>query len=281
MATNSGGGQSVVSQAREHRGRSAASSPHLWGIVLSGESSVRVRETVERAADFVPCHRLLTVSARRQASTGPVPADVQRVVQPSYRGSAAEILLPVLKIERRDPHAIVVILPGDLVVDHEAGFVTCLERAIAAVEIRPDLPVLLAAPARAGQGPHGWIEPGPSIQGLEDLDVRAVARVVERPAGAKIFAGNRLVSTRVVVASARTLIELGWRHLPDVLEALEPLAAAFDHPEEPLLCDALYECMPRASLWRALLRSGAVAVLAIPDVLGNAQGLGVLQALAS
>ena len=274
----------MISQARDRRGRSAASSPHLWGIVLAGESNARLRETVERAADFVPRRRLLTVSTRRQPKSGPVPAHVQRVVQPSYRGSAAEILLPVLKVERRDPHAIVVILPGDLAVDHEARFITYLERAIAAVEVRPDVPVLLAAPPRTARGSRGWIEPGPSIEGLEDLTVRAIARFIERPGRAEIdalFAGNGLVSTRVVVAKARTLIELGSHHLPDVVEALEPLEAAFGRPEEPLLCDAIYECMPRASLWRALLRSGAVAVLPLPDVLGNEQGLGVLQALAS
>jgi len=274
----------MIDQARARHEHAGASSSHLWGIVLSGGSTALLADTVERVAAFIPRSRLLTVSARRQSRTGPVLAHVQRVIQPSYRGSAAEIFLPALKIERHDPYATVVILPGDLIVDHEARFVTYVGRAITAVEARPDVPVLLAAPPRAPRAAESWIEPGPPVEGLERLAVRTVARFVERPSRAEIdalFAGTGLVSTRIVVARARTLIELGRRHLPDVLEALEPLETAFGRPEEPLLCDALYECMPQASLWPALLASSAIAVLPLPDMLGSEHTLAVLQALAS
>jgi hypothetical protein len=63
------------------------------------------------------------------------------------------------------------------------------------------------------------------------------------------------------------LLELGRRYLPDVLETLEPLESAFGMPEEDLLCEAVYEGMPSASISRDLLeRGGDFAVLPIPDV---------------
>ncbi len=260
---------------------------HLWGIILSGASPALLRRTVDRAATLIPRRRIVTVSARRQARTvmpGVVVPHVQRVVQPSYRGSAPEILLPALKIARRDGHATVVVLPGDLLIDHERRLMSYIERAIAAVEVRPDVPVLLGAHPRTPDPAHGWIEPGPPVEGLERLSVRAIARFLERPSRAEtgaLFEGNGLLSTRIVIAKARTLIELGKRHLPDVLETLEPLEAAFGRPEEALLCDALYECMPRASLWRALLHGGEVAVLAIPDMMGSEHSPPLLHALAS
>ena len=36
----------------------------------------------------------------------------------------------------------------------------------------------------------------------------------------------------------------GPARLPEVLETLEPLDDVFARPEEPLLREALYECMP-------------------------------------
>jgi mannose-1-phosphate guanylyltransferase len=267
--------------------RGAMASPHLWGVVLSGASSVLARRTVERTATIIPRRRILTVTARPHpgrlaAAMGP--PSVQRVVQPAYRGSAAEIFLPVLKIARRDPHATVLIVPGDLPVGHEARFVGCVERAVGAVDLRPDVPILLGARPRTLEAGHGWIEPGVPVDGLERLAVRTIARFVERPSRAEVgalFEGHGLRNTRVIVARARTLIELGQRHLPDVLETLEPLEAAFGRPEEALLCDAVYEHMPRASVWRALLHGGDVAVLEIPDLTGSREAPSATHALAS
>ena len=264
----------------------ATRSPHLWGVVLSGGSLALLRRTVERAAAIVPRRRIVTVSARPHP--GPAPAivlsHVQRIVQPAYRGSAAEIFLPVLKIARRDPHATVVIMPADLQIGHEMRFTTYVERAIGAVDIRPDVPIVLGSHPRTLEAGHGWIEPGAPVDGLERLAVRTIARFIERPSRADVgalFEDHGLRNTRVIVAAARTLLDLGQRYLPDVLETLEPLEAAFGCPEESLLCDAVYECMPRASVWRALLGSGMAAVLAIPDLTGRQHTAPTVQALAS
>jgi mannose-1-phosphate guanylyltransferase len=262
-------------------------SHHLWGIVLAGGSTALLRRTIERAALLMPHRRIITVTARRHPRSARLAVAlprVQRIVQPSYRGSAPEILLPALKLAHRDPHATVVILPGDLLVEHEARFVSYVERAISAVELRPDLPVLLGAQPRTPDPARGWIEPGALVEGLEPLSIHAIARFVERPSRVEIgvlFEGTGLLSTRIVIARAHTLVELGKRYLPEVLETLEPLEDAFGRPEEPLLCDAVYECMPRASLWRALLVRRAVAVLPIPAIVGSKQGPSPFHALAS
>jgi mannose-1-phosphate guanylyltransferase len=274
-----------VRRLHDRTGRTARS-PHLWGVVLSGGSPALLRRTVERVATIVPRRRIVTVTARPHP--GPAPAivlsRVQRIVQPSYRGSAAEIFLPVLKIARRDPRATVVIMPADLHIGHETRFVSYLERAIGAVDVRPDVPIVLGSHPRTLEAAHGWIEPGLPVEGLERLAIRSIARFIERPSRAEVgalFEDHGLANTRIIVAAARTLLEIGQHQLPDVLETLEPLEAAFGCPEESLLCDAVYECMPRASVWRALLDSDAAAVLAIPDLTGRQDSGPTLHALAS
>jgi len=61
------------------------------------------------------------------------------------------------------------------------------------------------------------------------------------------------------------LVALGRRHIPEVLETLEPLEDVADAREATLLGEAVYECMPYASLSREFLeRVPDLAVLRCP-----------------
>ena len=262
----------------------------LWGIVLANRSDERrrsaygrgpnghdrgsFRQTLECATRLIPEERLLAVLARSHAAhyedaLSALPG-VQRVVQPAYRGSAPEIFLAVLKIGYQDPNATVVVLPSDHGIEEEARFMTHVARAAGAVGTRPDLPVVIGVPPLAPDTSHAWIEPGGLVEGLEAYPVRAVERFLPRPTPAEAMAlcdGEGLINTRVIIANVRTLIALGGRYLPDVLESFEPLGDVFGAPEETLMCEAVYEEMPYASISHALfVRAHEVAVLPVADV---------------
>jgi mannose-1-phosphate guanylyltransferase len=278
---------------------------HLWGIVVSGSDETSLapeppagtrravrtrlqrtgtyavgraglfRRAIDRASRLVAPERVVAILSREHSVAyeaelrfAPV---VHRVLQPRYRGTAVEVFLPVLQIARRDPHAVVAVLPGDQQIDLEARFMSYVARAAGAVSLRPDLPLVLGAPPGSRQVSAPWIEPGALIDGLEHLDVRAVTRFVRwatRVESQALFDGTGLVSTGVVVARAKTLVAVGRHYLPEVLETLEPLEDAFDAPEEPLLREALWECMPYASMTGEVLDRGCeFGVLPLPDVL--------------
>jgi mannose-1-phosphate guanylyltransferase len=229
---------------------------------------------LERAAQLIPTERLVTVLAREHSvsyDTAPgVHAEIHRVIQPAWRGSAAETFLPVLKIAAADPEAVVVLFPGSYTTDGEGRLMSHVAKAVGAVTARPELGIVLGASPRGPDAASGWIEPGAPIEGLERFAIRAVRRFAPRPSPAEIGAlweGDALVNTRVVIVKARTLITLGTRYLPDVLETFEPLQTAFGTPEEPLLCEAVYEQMPYASITHALFaRTGDVAVLPVAQI---------------
>jgi mannose-1-phosphate guanylyltransferase len=209
-------------------------------------------------------------------------SDGLRVVQPVYRGRAAEFLLPLLKIVRRDPAATVILLPTTQRIDHDARFLRYVGRAVWAVAVRPDVPLIIGAQPYA-QAVDGWIEPGAPVEGLETLAVRTVKRFVDEASPAerrRLLDSQGLVSTSIFVARAQTLLTLAERTLTEVREALEPLEEAFDRPEESLLGEAIYESMPYTGLG-SLERAPELAVLALPDVVWRAPEREALELLAS
>lgn len=284
---------------------------NIWGIIVAGRAGRRramrapshdsthaspatrstlFRRTLDRATRLIPPERLMAVvvrdhSAYYDIALGSFPA-VGRLVQPRWRGSAPEVLLPALRIAHQDPDATVVVFPGDQLIDGEARFMHHVAKAARAVAARPDVPVVIGAHP---DGPHGgtaWIEPGPPLDGLEAFAVRSIARFLPRPTAADVTAlwdADGLVHTGVVIAKARTLIGLGGRYLPDVLETFEPLERAFGAPEERLMCEAVYEEMPYAAISHALFaRVQNVGVLPVAQVLRTSDATApVAAALAS
>jgi mannose-1-phosphate guanylyltransferase len=252
-------------------------SSHVWGLVLAGAPHGRgpalMRRAIDRAGRLVPNHRLVSVLCRQTArDCAPALANVPemtQIVQPIYRGSAAELFLPVLVIARRDPNAVIVAFSAEEGAGHDGRLLPCVQKAVRAVALRPDLAVLVGGRPRTGRAIDGWIEPGPPVEGLEDLAVRAIRRFVYEPAHRSPSA-PALLSTAALVVRARTLIAMGRRWVPEVLETLEPLEAVADAPEAGLLCEAIYECMPYASLSRELLERGRdVAVLPVPEAMAQ------------
>ena len=278
--------------------RSQRSTGHAWGVVLAGndgpvvefgrdsgrrarrerrpvgaDGRTGLRRTLERAAVLLAAEQMIAVFSRDNAGGYrrellDMPG-VHHVVQPRYRGSAVEVFLPLLKIGRVDPEAIVAVLPADHLDGHDGRAIESIGKAITAVALRPDLPLLVGAHPRRPNPTYGWVEPGAPVDGLESFAVRSVKRFVHDRAVSThrwLAPSGGLLSTVAVVAHVGTLLDLGRRHVPDVLEALEPIEHASGSVEERLLCDAIYESIPYASLARELLERGDhFGVLPLPE----------------
>ncbi len=276
----------IVERGGAGRWRAGRSRKPAWPV---SPRHVLFRQTLDRASRLIPSERLVAVLTREHSAyyaseLADLPG-VRRVLQPAYRGSGPELFLSVLHIATQDPHAVVVVLPSDHLVDGEARLMSCVQRATLAVGFRPDLALVIGAHPVAPDPACAWIDPGPPVEGLESFGVRAVRRFVPRPSRpeqAALLDGQGLVNTQVVIGRARTLLDLGRRYLPDVLESLEPLERAFGAPEEPLLCEAVYEQMPYADLAHALfVRPHHVAVVPVTDVRLHLEEPPALRALAS
>ncbi|MEZ4450587.1 MAG: sugar phosphate nucleotidyltransferase [Nannocystaceae bacterium] len=230
---------------------------------FGGEVSLLER-TLDRAAAIVDPRRIVTVVHRAHRRWwGPLFADVARssvIVQPSNRGTAIGILLPLLAIARRDPGAVVVILPTD----HYVGDEGALRATIAAAfrHAGDDGVILLGITPEGPETSYGYIVPELGSAGRP----HRVRRFVEKPA---IAAARRLLdegalwSSFLFVGRVGAYIDLIREALPGLVDALAPLVSAAD---EGAPIDALYASTPSRDFSRDVLERGVdrLRVLAVP-----------------
>jgi mannose-1-phosphate guanylyltransferase len=266
---------------------------HLWALVLAGGEGTRlstftfgltgepvpkqyctfgsgepmVRWAVRRASGVVPLSRILVVVAeshRRCWSRALADLPTENViVQPSNRGTAAGILLPVLDVFlRRDRDASFLVLPAD----HHVALEDVLRRALLsaawAVRRRDTPLVLLGAIPEDRDRDFGWIVPGAG----SDSGRRPVLSFVEKPdpkTHREILRLGALRSTFAFAVQGRSLLHLYEDALPGLLRRLLP--AVLDG-SRPRAMEEVYEQLPTCDFSRLVLERcvEAVRVLTVP-----------------
>ena len=189
---------------------------------LRGGASL-LEEALQRAAAVAPIERISTVVAEHHADwwcrslAGLAPANV--FVQPQNRGTALGILLALLHIFERDPHARVVFLPADHHVGEEAVLARALGQAVAAVRARPADILLLGVTPEEPDPELGYIVPAGDMGAVS----APVAWFVEKPTVSEaqaLIARGALWNAFIIAARATALLELFDRHDPGLLRRM-------------------------------------------------------------
>lgn len=264
----------------------------VWSIVLAGGDGQRVRSlatdrsgrpipkqfwefdgrrsllgaTLDRMGPLIPRRRAVPVVARdhhrwwRTEFHGLPDRNV--VVQPANRGTAAGVLLPLMRVIERDRNAVVVVLPSDHWVDDDETLRRSVATATAAVRDDSHRLVLLGMEPADGDIEYGWIVP----RSIGAPGLCAVARFVEKPR-AEVCHGLRadgaLVNSMIVVARASTLLNLFYLATPRLLWEF---VKAHENAEGDGL-DSLYEFLPTQDFSRDVLEplGDRLTVLPVPD----------------
>lgn len=259
---------------------------HRWALVLAAGEGSRLRalttdargvatpkqfcsldgrgtllgRALQRARRLVPASRTMTIVASEHRAWWKRELDERGgrvVVQPRNRGTAAGILLPLLEIHRRDPEAVVLVVPSDHFVAREARLAASALTAFERVERRPDEIVLLGVPPDAPDTEYGWIVPG-----APDEDVARVAAFVEKPAtemATKLLRHGALWNSFLFVARAATLIEIFCARLPRLVHALR---WALERPVERLA--SAYVALPASDFSRHVLQGAESRLRLLP-----------------
>lgn len=241
-------------------------SGRLWGVVLA---------TLDRVALGVPSIRTTVVTLRSHAPyfpeqwAGPEPPHM--LIQPSDRGTAAGILLPLHWIARQDPGATVAVFPSDHFVSEPATFMAHVTQIAAWVEEHTDRLVLLGAHATSPEVEYGWIELGRSLDVTDDRRIWEIRHFWEKPSEGQAricLEAGCLWNTFVLVGKAATFLCAGREAVPEVDERLAAAERFLGTDEEAWALHQAYALMPTANFSRAVLEPCPpfLAVAAIPGV---------------
>ena len=191
-----------------------------------------IEDTLERLDTGFDIDRTVTVvdaSHHRYIDDRHISGRLGEVLyQPSDRGTATGVLLPLAAVAAAASEAIVVITPSDHGVEDIHPYRKGIRRAVAHIDHGSADVVLFAVQPLTPCTDFGWITPasiGP--YGIEVETFRPVAGFVEKPdlpTALRLFRSGAAWNTMVVVARARVLLALFQEQLPvhaDVMTAAQ------------------------------------------------------------
>lgn len=254
----------------------------MWGVVLAGGSGSRLsamttdatgtvipkqycsflggpsllRTTIQRLKTVLdPSRIVIVVSALHRRWWEPELSDIDPeniIVQPCNRGTACGVLLPLTAILQRDPSARIVVSPSDHYVQDEETLTLSMMKALAQVDARPKLLVLLGMePDRPDTG-YGWITPAP---GSEDA-VLAVTSFVEKPDAEladELMRSGALWSSFTFITTGETLMYHFQRSMPWLVDRFSRRLAHLASIDRQSALLSLYDRLPTVDFSRWVL----------------------------
>ncbi len=208
-------------------------------LTVSGERSL-IQATVDRLAGFLPHERILVVTNVRyldetRAQLPELPGD-NVLAEPLSRNTAPAIAFAAAHLAARDPHAEMVVLPADHVIENVGGFHAVLEAAFEQAHNPGSLVTIGITPTHPETG-YGYIQ----FDGQADGDDGALHAVpvktfAEKPDAATaerfVDSGDFLWNSGMFVWRCDTFLDAVERYMPELAEAMAPIradaSAAFD-----------------------------------------------------
>jgi mannose-1-phosphate guanylyltransferase len=291
-------GRNCLELTLSSRSRSSMAHPdHRWALVLAGGDGRRLQhltrtvtgaivpkqycslngglsfleETVRRAEAVVSRERIYAIvaNAHRRHWSRHLDSLPQRniIAQPSNKGTAIGILLPLLHILARDADARVVLLPSDHHVRNEARLAASLRAALSADNASGADIVLLGIEPREPDPALGYIVP----RGQHSAEYAAVDCFVEKPSRAeaeKLIGRGALWNSFIIAADGAALLRLFERQCPDIVSEMHQLVQR-ETRGEPVgeALSTLYDRLPNLDFSRGILQGqeGSLSMLAVPE----------------
>jgi mannose-1-phosphate guanylyltransferase len=211
-----------------------------------------IAETVRRIESVVPAERVLVATNRdlvaaTKSALPRLPADAF-LGEPVARNTAACIGWAAAIVLRRNPDAVVMVLPSDHHIVDEAGFRQVLGQAIESAASGVITTVGIA-PTRPDTG-YGYIELGEEL----GPSLRRVLRFVEkpdRPRAEEYLASGRYVwNSGMFFFRASQMIEAIREHLPALGAGIDRIEAAARRgaSHEAAETEAVFESLPSVSI---------------------------------
>lgn len=292
-------GRAAMSRVAPRLGPRDDPAGDLWGVVLAGGHSLRLREvtrrmhgqprprqdarlagphsmlrqTLDRVALEIPWGRTVVAGLHcharyLEAEFGGSPPPL--LLQPRDRGTAAGVLLPAYWIRWHDPGATLAVFPSDHFVAEPRLFMDHVAEAVEFVARYPRWIVLLGAEPSEPETEYGWIMRDAVLGCTASGPVWRVARFVEKPWAAsarRCLADGGWWNTGILVAKVATLVDAARQLLPALHGRFVQLAPLIGTTVETRALRRAYAALPSPDFSRAMLEQ-CVPILAVTPLTG-------------
>jgi len=214
-------------------------------LPLLGEETL-FQGTVARLSDLFPPERILVVTVEKQAEemrqqVPSIPAE-NYLIEPAPRGTASVVGLAAVVLCKRDPEAVMAILPSDHFIRNRdlfhyllrEGFEVANQSYLVTLGITPTLP----------SAAYGYIQQGQPLNASFKYPVYRVKRFKEKPdeKTAQEFLRSRDHSwnSGMFIWRVDAILAEIERQMPDLYKALQRIAAAWGGPQQNEVLSTLW-----------------------------------------
>jgi len=237
-------------------------------VNITGEKTL-IELTVDRARRIVPLERIFVVLGREHLPVARrcLPRLPRRnfIIEPVGRDTAPCVGLAAMLLHRRNPDAVMVVLPSDHYIPDEKAFSRSIREAVKTARRGDHLVTLGVVPGRPETG-YGYIKTGRKTAAAPAADCFEVTRYVEKPNLAKarryIREGGYYWNAGIFVWRVQVLLEGLKLHMPELHLGLFKFLKALSTGKKET-AETIFARLPKLSIDYGLMEK-ARNVLMIP-----------------
>ena len=214
-----------------------------------------IQETVERLSPLVPSEKIFVITNESQVDMTrdqlPNIPTVNIVAEPVPRDTAACIGLAATMLIKRDPDAIMIAMPADHIIRPKDEFLRMLQVAEKFVSQRAALLTFGIKPPNPSTL-FGYIHRGKQLDGVDGAKAYEVSEFKEKPnrkmARRFLESGEYYWNSGIFVWKAKDILEAIEKYMPDLLKALQRIAAAVGSPRQEEVLRKEYQPLRKISI---------------------------------
>jgi len=231
-----------------------------------------IQQTMRRVVNGAPPQRVLISTNPAQAESIRVQLSEWKdalkdnfVLEPEGRNTAPAIALVALELVRRDPNAVMLVVPADHIVKGQRDFDAAVALA-ASLALQGLLVTFGIKPIRPETG-YGYIKPDRKtvLAKRGKLMGYAVGRFVEKPNAAKaaqyLKAGNYYWNSGMFIWRAATILDEIRRHQPTLARGIERIGRLIEQGASKTAIDEEYRLLPSVSIDQGVMEKSSKAAM--------------------
>ena len=239
---------------------------------LAGERSL-LQQALDRLAPLTSPERTWVITAGGQAELVREQLrelqDSQVVAEPMGRDTAAAIGLGAALIQRREPDAVMIVVPADHIIEPAASFQRTLRAAVEMAIEHPKALVTIGIPPTFPATGYGYIHRGQALEGRNGIAAFHGKGFKEKPkadlAEQYLRAGDYLWNSGMFIWNVAAIRAELQMQQPALFAALERIAAAWDSTKRDEVFRNEYEGLKKVSVDYAVMEMATdVIVLQAP-----------------